>query len=414
MNMKDKKLELVTKGFLSATTFLIPFYFLRFSVSGIPTNIFEIAVLISLIVFIASGRVSKSNYRDWLMPLLLTIVAAFSVVYSDDKERALGIVKGWFLVPVIFGWLISNTFSKQNIKKLIWPVFISLLVVSLWAILQKLGTVGLNFYQQNQDFDQYFIQGRAFGPFESPNYLAMFIVPTFLLSLYLLEPLKNIFKKIPFALLYILPLLALLLTHSRAGELAMVIALLFYINYRFINTQKGTKRKSFGWLFFIALLIGVNIAALVVFSKTERLDSGSDTARRSIYAYAGTMLKQNYLTGIGLGDFHDKITVMSKGDKYFTDNVLPYALHPHNLLLAIWLNMGIVGLIVFLWFIAIYYIKCFRTDPPMVAILFSAMLAILLHGLFDTTYFKNDLAAIFWLLFALTIIFSVKNDQEAN
>ena len=45
----------------------------------------------------------------------------------------------------------------------------------------------------------------------------------------------------------------------------------------------------------------------------------------------------------------------------------------------------------------------------------AALSAILIHGLVDTPYFKNDLSIIFWVLIALLIIqthhLPLRNDQ---
>ena len=44
-----------------------------------------------------------------------------------------------------------------------------------------------------------------------------------------------------------------------------------------------------------------------------------------------------------------------------------------------------------------------------------AMIAIIIHGLFDTTYFKNDLCALFWLILALRyIVYDEKTDRSKN
>jgi len=38
-------------------------------------------------------------------------------------------------------------------------------------------------------------------------------------------------------------------------------------------------------------------------------------------------------------------------------------------------------------------------------------LAILVHGIVDTTYFKNDLSAIFWIILAMSVIIGVRNGE---
>jgi len=84
-------------------------------------------------------------------------------------------------------------------------------------------------------------------------------------------------------------------------------------------------------------------------------------------------------------------------------------LHPHNLYLAMWLNLGIVGLVSFIYIIAATVSRFFVgfkgvLDEKLFGtlklrlILFAMLLIVLIHGLFDTPFFKNDLALLFWVI----------------
>jgi len=79
----------------------------------------------------------------------------------------------------------------------------------------------------------------------------------------------------------------------------------------------------------------------------------------------------------------------------------PCLSHPHNEILDFWLSTGLVGLAAFLWLLAVFWVQCVRLYPACGALLLGTMgavVAMLIHGLVDNSYFLPDLALIFWLL----------------
>ncbi|MFN3301860.1 MAG: O-antigen ligase family protein, partial [Patescibacteria group bacterium] len=94
--------------------------------------------------------------------------------------------------------------------------------------------------------------------------------------------------------------------------------------------------------------------------------------------------------------------------------------YPHNLFLAIWTELGIFGLIVFLFILFQFFksglqklkienLKTIKNNNLLIISILSAMVTILIHGLVDTPYFKNDLSVLFWLIVGL-IMMNKKND----
>jgi putative inorganic carbon (HCO3(-)) transporter len=399
--------------------FLIPFYIFRFSLMGIRTNVFEVAVLVGFLLsfpsYYLSKQYSKLKCETYILPLALLVSVVLAVSLSLFDIRSLGILKGWFLAPIVFAWLIIINFKDKELPWLSIPIFITLLMVSVLGILQKAGISSSVFYQQGDPaFSQYVAQERSFSIFESPNYLAMYIVPMSFLSLPLFSLFKKIYPKIILGILFLAPLFALYYCESRAGIVALIVAACLYVNYRYINLQKAKNRKPFmGWLFTIILLL-VNVGYLFYSQKYWQPASDSDTIRVQIYHYSIEMLKTNYVSGIGLGDFQEKIALISGGDEGFRQFGLPYAILPHNLLLATWLYLGLGGLIVMLLLFVSFFKNIFSSDNPIRAVAIAAMIAVLIHGLFDTTYFKNDLSAIFWLIFSYSVIAKRKHEEVAG
>ena len=73
--------------------------------------------------------------------------------------------------------------------------------------------------------------------------------------------------------------------------------------------------------------------------------------------------------------------------------------YPHNIILNFWSELGLLGLIALLWLIIQFTRTALQQKQYR---LLACMLVIVIHGLVDVPYFKNDLAVFFWLLIALT------------
>jgi O-antigen ligase len=78
-------------------------------------------------------------------------------------------------------------------------------------------------------------------------------------------------------------------------------------------------------------------------------------------------------------------------------------IYPHNIVLNMWTETGFLGLAAFLWLLAQAFRVSWRgwTAGPVAwrgiqLGIVLAMLAIVVHGLVDVPYFKNDLALEFW------------------
>jgi O-antigen ligase len=84
--------------------------------------------------------------------------------------------------------------------------------------------------------------------------------------------------------------------------------------------------------------------------------------------------------------------------------------------MAFWLNAGLVGIFTFLLTVGNFFWQMFKNQSKNLIWggAFMAMVAILAHGLFDSTYWKNDLSAIFWIVLAAGYIFSQNKPPNVN
>lgn len=395
---------------LALIVFALPSYLIRFKIFGIPTTLLEILIYFGVLVQVLGFRkkdlenLFKKPLRSTLHALYLFLFAAFiSIFISPDKYQALGQFKAFFLDPVFLFFLIYlNVKTKEDISKILGALIFSGIFVSLFSFYQ--------FFTHQVDE-----QGRVIGLFGySPNYLALYLGPIIvLLFAYCLQLIVN--KKFLWlsvcCLLLVVSSFALYLSGSRGGYLAIASGVLA-LGYFLLLTKFSQFKKWISIGFLVVLLSG--FFALWQISKPDFSISPSEgkrivssqNLRWEIWKVSiKEILPQKWLKGVGLSNFQNYFTNLTKERVNFPEFIAPYALTPHNLFLTIWLNLGLLGLISFLWLLYLFFKKgilLLKTKDPFLAIiLMAAMIAIIFHGLVDTSYFKNDLSCLFWILMGL-------------
>ena len=155
-------------------------------------------------------------------------------------------------------------------------------------------------------------------------------------------------------------------------------------------------------------------ASLVVVSQWQHpkfqqmldlVGQSSSHVRLQVWQTALLMIKQHWLTGIGLGLFEQRY--LEFANQIFHPPIELIMLHSHNIFLQFWVNLGIVGVVGFAWLLVIWFklIWSLVRERNMIAItIVAVMVALLAHGMLDMAYWKNDLSALFWVIFILGVM----------
>ena len=108
--------------------------------------------------------------------------------------------------------------------------------------------------------------------------------------------------------------------------------------------------------------------------------------------------------------------IFGAGLRSYTEVVAPYVgkgyvaqLHPHDIWLAMWSELGMLGVVAFASLLGILLWGGWRGFASAQG-LYRALLwgtsagfvAVVVHGIFDTPYFKNDLSLEFWALLGVS------------
>jgi O-antigen ligase len=386
------------------TIILLPAYLIRFDVFGIPTNALEILILLIFSGWFiglkkdAINRVSTAEQKKYITPVILIFLGlVISTLVNKNYAVGFGIIKSWFVFPLIFIFLISQILEKEKIINVYKAFYLSAFLVSLAA----LGYLFLG---------KITYDGRLEGFFNSPNYLAMYIAP----ALIILMQAQNAKRKTFIFISGLAMLTAFYFTYSYAAWISVALSLIIV---SIIKNKALFKNKTIIFLIILVALLFIfqlNSEKLV---NLKNFNRSSLESRLMIWQSAGKMLENNWIFGIGPGNFEAKYLEYQKYYPPYLEWAVP---HPHNLYLTYWLYGGIIGLTGFMIIIYCFFTDIFKEikraghpvklthgasrpapadDSALKFIALGIMLYILIHGIADTMYFKNDLAIVFWLNF---------------
>ena len=362
---------------------LLPSYQIRFSVFGLPMTFLEGMILIlAAVSFPLLFRQYRNIQISQYLPILLFLLAGFiSIFVSPVRLAAAGIFKAYFFEPVLFFFLVRAIIdTPEKVRRLFQSLSLLVIYLSVFGLYQFVTLYGLPFSWWEVN-----VAGRRIiSLLNHPTARALLRGPP--LGMLIFRPQKTRLDWTAFAL----GLPVFYLTVSRAGWLALAAAVV-------ITAIIGAKRLSIINYKLLILAAAFSLAAVILipFSRHLLLELATGRAatqenRYVLWTAAADMLKKQPLTGVGLMGFREHYKNYPLGPDRVVQN------YPHNFFLNFWLETGPLGLISMVWLLVLFYKK-----RPLNPAVFAAMTVILLHGLVDVPYFKNDLAVLFWLIYGL-------------
>ncbi len=389
---------------------LLPAYLIRFNLFGLPLTWLETMIIILAVVLLIKKQVDfkKIFHDDFFWPIMAILAAATLAVFvSPDKLHALGAWKAYFVEPIIFYWLmLSIILVRRQLEGLFWALGVSVIYLAISAIVQKIFVIGVPqaFLTSSGGVD------RVVSFFGYPNALGLFLGPivvVFFGFLYyknsdsLLLYLDNAQRFWLKFLVVILGLLTIVWAQSEGAILAVAISVWLMLFF-----MKKTRVLALILLILsvIVFIADAGVRALII-SKLF-LHDWSGMVRLKIWSETWAMLKDHWLLGGGLAGYPISI-IPYHVNKWF--QIFPY---PHTILFNFWSELGFAGVVAFIW-LGVKYIwlnlknifssgwrqaKELPFDKLASFIFLLAGLEIIIHGLVDVPYFKNDLSALFWLL----------------
>lgn len=411
--------------------------------------------------------------------ILLLLISTLAVMIAGFNNSALGIWKSYFFEPILVYLLFINIFAKNNEKEdsnysrdlIIYALAGSAFYISIFAIYQKLtGNFIFNEFWANEP------TRRVTGVFSYPNALGLYLGPIVLIIFGKIVSLFKSFKgksnytinlnSIFLITVLITSVLAIYFAKSEGALIGIIFGVwvfMLFINKIFCRTAIG--------LAIIGVVIFTGMNYLVYRSASlargeiescicENMPKTVDVSRKVIAKVtlsdlSGEIRKQQwretwqmmtessvrFLLGTGLSnyqksvapyhqegifynfeddpDFRRKIVIFDNNYRAKHWQPVEVYMYPHNILLNFWTELGIAGMLLFIWIIIKYIYSGIKmienlANKYIIIGLISAMVMIIVHGLVDVPYFKNDLSVMFWIMFGMMGVYGLRNKKKCS
>ena len=224
----------------------------------------------------------------FIFSILLSVVISNAV---GDSIRILFFFATSFMLTISVSGRISTKIMLQSFMRCEYFI---LLIMSLFAIVQRVIGVEADASLTDLTLNKN-MPGRVFGTMDNPNNLAEYLTVFIPFGFAFAVSKKNIKEKLLLLCGMVLPFVAILLTYSRSGWIALACSVIVYIalyNYK---------------LFPIFITGGIFALPFIPQSIYDRiltignLKDSSSSYRMDIWEGCLKMLKKYWFTGIGLG-----------------------------------------------------------------------------------------------------------------
>lgn len=380
---------LATRSFARLTAVLSFAYVIRGQVLGVPFTALELCILATLVAYVVDKLRAGERFPDprgmpYFWPLALLLAASTIAVFvAPDIRGAAGIWRAYFLETILFAYVVTDVMrAPWHLEKFVAGFFWSGILVSVLEILTFLYAIGVG--RPNLVDDPVVVV------YLTPNATGLFLGPLLAMAAaFILFGARTERNRAIFFSVFAVP--AFILSFSRGAWLAVLVALLFLVWHHRAR------------LFLLGSMVVVAAAALLVPPLRRRLAHQFDpndplnsiNLRRNLWRATLSMQSdpRHAIFGTGLSGFKHDIQPYRAFAGY-NENVI----YPHNIFLNFWTETGLLGVAAFVWLVVEWVRRTWRSlrstgalRPYYLAVA-AASITILVHGMLDVPFFKNDLA----------------------
>lgn len=348
--------KLVLKGYSYSIFLLFLFPLLKENLSSFAFIIFSLLTLYNW-SFNSNRKKISTNWIVYTIPFWIVFFDA--LIYNTLKESSSSINHAllFFFFPFIFNLAPSNLFSKEKLKlyftSLSWVCFVlGISYLFLFFISQPLSSLIETRY--NSSFFRDFVYGETEIFNIHPAYYTSVMI--FCTAFNLIEYKKNKKKIHIIFICFFYFITFLLLTKLNIVLLNLVIAyfIFFKLNLTIVKKLFLISLIFIVFCFLIYKIPGLYLRIAEVFNSINTPPSGvshdSTNVRMAIYTCDWELIKNNFWQGVGFYDIPNQLLQCFE-TKYHSDFYKNHKYLTHNYFIYILLGSGIIGLLVFLFFL---------------------------------------------------------------
>lgn len=346
-----------------------------------------VAVLVIILPYMKRIKLHdlRSLGSDLAFPYFFLAVNALVTSLYSWNALSIGATIGVIIPFYIYGVYAETQLSpKSCILMLKLLVFLSL-PVGLYAIIQKLFI--------------HLVEGRVTSTFVNANLYAFYLMIVLLIAFGFFLETSSKKEKWGYAGISLINMAALLLTSSRTVLVALAIAFLFLL---LLSNRYQLALVLLGLCGVFLYSVTINPGLIPRYTV---LDANIST-REQLWNIAWDAIRTNPLIGRGLLSY-----------KFYALQYNVTKVHAHNMLLNVWVEWGIAGVVLLGWSYFIVFkrgILGLKYSPyrKQIAIILSCIVGAFIYGIVDNPIINVQTGLLFTLLCSMILVFARKTPDK--
>ncbi len=389
-------------------------------IAGYIVSLYDAVLVVLYLMWFGEMVYGRREYQIRFFPaisipaILLVLVAWASTLVAERQDLSIYANIQVIKLYLTFFYLANNIRSESEVRFLVLVLMLGLLFE---------GALGFAQHRYDEPFwpsalgGRDWIDSRVAGTWRSYNDFAWYLTFVLPISLSMFFGERSLSWRVVCSASLLFGSAALMWTNSRGGWISFAAGLAFVGVFVLLKTRG--KRMVAGRFFvcILVVLLAVPIYPRLYSKVAGRFlgdDKGSAQSRMPQFEMAYNMMKENPGLGVGINNY---AIVMEQYD-YSEEGIESHTEHAvHNIYLHLGVEMGLLGLSVFLWCMMVVFVSGIgwiggnsSFGAYAVIGLMGGILAFLVHGLADVAYYGGKLYLIVW--FFAGMIYGIKNVGE--
>ena len=338
------------------------------------------------------GKIKKLLSSKWMLSILallfLYYISPLFFGLFTDTSWVLKRVSLLLILPILY----SFSFSQKTINLSVFAFLSSMFLSSVIALADNYEIIQ---FTKNWTWS-------AFLQYTEHN---VFLAIALLLSFYTLFRVKLSLFNRNILLVFILTFLFSLFTEGgKAGQLVFIISIIlfFIFHFKYKRTLMFFSILSI-FIFSVVIYHSSPIVKKRFTHEIKSIRSAEPSFRNNLFIYSVDLIQENPIIGYGTGSFTDVFKEVNKSTKRTVDYSHKT---PHNNYLYIWFELGIIGLIVFMFIFYFQIKELLQKKDALFRVLFPLMYLIIM--LADSYFFSHNTLIMYLFLSVITLQYQYK------